>query len=141
MFKAEIVPTAKQRLFGDIVLGTLVYAVVLGFFNDYTDILSTRSYSITFALAVAMELLTFATLQLKSVFVRRFKLSEQLTHKVVFALSIWLTLFLSKFVFLAVIAVIFGSAVEIVGFIGLMVVILTMTLAEALINVVYGRLG
>ena len=58
--------SAKQKLFEDLVQGTLIYAVVLGFFNDYTDIVVTTSYSSTFLLAVVMQVLTYLTLLLKS---------------------------------------------------------------------------
>lgn len=45
--------------------GTLIYAAVLGFFEDYTNIIATWSYSVTFMVAVVMQLLTMATFALK----------------------------------------------------------------------------
>ena len=38
----------KQRIFRDWTLGTLLYAVVMGFFNDYTDLLDVESFSTLF---------------------------------------------------------------------------------------------
>ena len=48
----------KQALFRSMLAGILLYSVVLGFFNDYTDILHTGTYSVTFAVAVVMQVLT-----------------------------------------------------------------------------------
>ena len=48
-------------MFRQMVLGILLHSVVLGFFNDDTDILHTRSYSVTFSVAIVMQLLTYLT--------------------------------------------------------------------------------
>jgi hypothetical protein len=50
-------------------------------------------------------------------------------------------LFLSKFVFLAVIDFVFGEAVEISGFIGLMAIIVTMTVTKELIDYIFNKLS
>jgi len=133
--------SSKQQLFYDMVLGTLVYAVVLGFFEDYTDILNTWSYSTTFFVAIVMQILTYLTFWLKSLVVKYFKGKEGSMYKAALVFGVWLILFLSKFVFLAVIDFIFGSAVEISGFVGLMIIIITMTVAKQLIDVAYAKLA
>ncbi len=123
------------------ILGVLLYSVVLGFFNDYTDILQTRSYSVTFAVAVVMQLLTYATFALKDRVVRGFRRRGGPQHKVGIVISVWLIMFLSKFVFLGVISVIFRDAVHLSGFIGLMLIIVTMTVAQKLVDLVDDRLA
>lgn len=123
------------------VLGILLYSVVLGFFNDYTDILQTRSYSVTFSVAVVMQLLTFLTFELKDLVVRGFKRRGGPQHKVGIVVSVWLIMFLSKFVFLGVISVIFRDAVHISGFVGLMLIIVCMTVAQMLVNLIDGKLA
>ena len=65
MTDVQTAPHARQRLFRSMILGTLIYSVVLGLFNDYTSILHTRSYSTTFAVAVVMQILTYGTFFLK----------------------------------------------------------------------------
>jgi hypothetical protein len=131
----------KQQLFREMVLGTLVYAVVLGFFEDYTDIVNTWSYSITFFVAVVMQILTYLTFWLKSQVVKYFKGKEGKIYQAALVFGVWLILFLSKFVFLAVIDFIFGSSVEISGFVGLLLIIVTMTVAKYLMDVIYARLA
>ena len=141
MQKANPARSSKQQLFFDMVLGTLVYAVVLGFFEDYTDILNTWSYSITFFVAIVMQILTYMTFWLKSLVVKYFKGKEGRLYKAALVFGVWLILFLSKFVFLAVIDFIFGSAVEISGFFGLMLIIIVMTVSKQLIDLAYARLA
>ena len=132
---------SKQAIFMNTVLGTLVYAVVLGFFNDYTDILWTRSYSITFAVAVIMQLLTYATFQLKNITVKQLRNINSRFSNFIIVFSIWLIMFLSKFVFLAVIDFIFGDLVAISGFVGLLLLILTMTTIKQLVDHIYNKLA
>jgi hypothetical protein len=131
----------KQILFREMTLGILVYAVVLGFFNDYTDILSTKSYSTTFLVAVVMQLLTYATLIVKQEVASRFKHKPGAMSKVLLVFGVWLVLFLSKFVFLAAIDVIFGDSVEISGFVGLMAIIVTMTITKEAIDYAFNKLA
>ena len=131
----------KQTVFREMVLGTLIYAVVLGFFNDYTSILNTKSYSTTFLVAVVMQILTYSTLFLKKGVTDKFRNKSGKWNKIALVISVWLVLFLSKFVFLAAIDFIFGSYVEISGFVGLIAIILTMTVAKELIDYIFGKLA
>ena len=131
----------KQQIFQEMVLGTLVYTVVLGFFEEYTEILNTWSYSITFMAAVVLQILTYLTFRLKSLVVKRFKGKEGKKYKALMVFGVWLILFVSKFVFLAVLDVIFGPAVEISGFVGLIFIIATMTIATKLIGMFYRKLA
>lgn len=123
------------------ILGTLVYAVVLGFFEDYTEILDTWSYSTTFFVAIVMQILTHVTFWLKSLVVKRFKGKQGKKFKIYIVFGVWIIMFFSKFVFLALINFIFGNAVELSGFIGLIFIILTMSLVKKLIDVIYIKLA
>lgn len=131
----------RQQVFTNMLIGTLLYSVVLGFFNDYTDILTTKSYSTTFLAAFVMQLLTYATLRLKDAVKGWFKNKKGKIYKTGLVLSIWLILFLSKFVFLEAIDIVFGNNVEISGFFGLMAMIICMMLTSALVEGTYTKLG
>ena len=131
----------RQLVFREMVLGTLVYSVVLGFFNDYTNILHTKSYSTTFLVAVVLQLLTYLTLLVKKHISKRFRQKTRPYSKMLHILSVWLILFLSKFVFLAVIDFIFGSAVEISGFVGLLLIIIMMTIAKEATDYAFNALA
>jgi len=104
----------KQAFFRSMLVGVLLYSVVLGFFNDYTEILHTGSYSVTFAVAIVMQILTFLTFAAKDFAVRWFRRRGGPKHKVGIVFSVWLIMFLSKFVFLAAIAVVFQGSVQVI---------------------------
>lgn len=131
----------KQAFFREMVLGTLVYSVVLGFFNDYTNILQTKSFSVTFGVAIVMQILTYATFLLKDMVVKHFKNKNGKYSKAGLAFGVWLIMFFSKFVFLAVIEFIFSNDVKISGFFGLFAIILTMTIAKQLVDYIYRALA
>ncbi len=131
----------NQIIFKDMVLGILVYAVVLGFFNDYTDILKTTSYSVTFAVAITMQILVYLTILLKNKVVSTLKSKFYITHKAIIGFFIWVIMFFSKFVFLAVIDILFGDTVEVSGFVGLMIVIIIVTLVTELLFYIQRKLA
>jgi len=141
MQKTNHSESPKQQLFREMVLGTLVYSVILGFFEDYTDILNTWSYSTTFFVAVVMQILTYLTFELKDWVVKYFQGKEGKKYLAALVFSVWLIMFISKFVFLVVIDTIFGSSVEISGFVGLLLIIIAMTVAKYLMDVVYAKLA
>lgn len=131
----------KQALFQEMVLGVLVYTVVLGFFEQYTTILNTWSYFITFMAAIVLQILTYLTFQLKKRVVKHFEGKEGKKYVAAMVFGVWLILFLSKFVFLLVLDVIFGDKVVISGFVGLILIIATMTIATKLIEMFYRKLA
>ncbi len=131
----------RQELFREMVLGTLVYSVVLGFFNDYTQIIHTGTYSTTFLVAVVMQILTYITFWLKGIVVKKFKGKEDSKYKFALVFGVWIIMFLSKFVFLAVIDFVFGGNVKISGFIGLVIIIVIMTLSKKMIDILYEKLA
>ena len=132
--------TSKQEVFRSMVLGVLLYSVVLAFFNDYTNIFSASSYSTTFAVAVVMQLLTYATFVAKDRIVHRLRRRGS-TSVVALAFSVWLLMFLSKFVFLGAIDRIFSQEVEISGFFGLILIIASLTIVQTLVELADKKLA
>ncbi|MEI7674637.1 MAG: hypothetical protein WCI60_02780 [bacterium] len=137
----DSIKKSKQKIYREIILGILLYSVVLGFFNDYTNILHTGTYSVTFAVAIVMEILTYLTFLLKDLIVTWFKDKEGKIYRYAMFFSVWLVLFLSKFVFLEVIAIVFRSEVKISGFVGLLIIVICLTAAEKIVNLIDKRLG
>ncbi len=122
------------------VVGILLYSVVLGFFNDYTNILHTGTYSVTFALAIVMQILTYLTFIAKDRVIDWFNRVYKSKNKIWLIFSVWLVIFLSKFVFLWVIEFIFRGAVEISGFFGLLIIVVILTIAQKLLELTYNKL-
>lgn len=128
--------TNRQLLFQELLIGSLIYTVVFGFFNDYTNILTTYSYSTTFFSALAMMAMTIPVFRLKSHLAKRFK-----NNKMLMIFSIWAVMFFSKFVFLEALDLIFGDYLYISGFVGLVLIIITATVLQKLASLAYKSLG
>jgi uncharacterized membrane protein len=133
--------TTIQTLYQEMVLGVLLYVLVLGLFNDYTDVLFIDSFTTLVAAAFVMQLLITMTFGVKSSIASRFKGKIGKRYKALFLLSIWFVLFVSKFVFLIVIDWVFGNNVNISGFFGLTAIIICATTLYHLLIFVDKRLG
>jgi len=131
----------RQDLFMSMALGILLYSVVLGFFNDYTNVLHTSSYSITFMLAIVMQLLTYLTFEAKNKVQSLFTSKDKKSNKILMIFFVWLILFLSKFVFLWVISFLFRQEVYVSGFVGLFIIVIVLTVIQGLFDLVYKSLA
>jgi len=56
---------SRQLLYEEMFVGTLIYAVVLGFFNDYTAMVQADSFSTIFLASIVLQVLTYYTFALK----------------------------------------------------------------------------
>lgn len=137
----ESVFNSKQLLFKELFVGTLIYTVVLGFFNDYTSVVYAKSFSTIFLAAIILEILTYLTLLLKKRIVSWLKDKQGAGYKTLMFFSVWLVLFLSKFVFIWAIDVTFGDAMNINGFFGVLWVALSVTVAHKLADKIFKSLG
>lgn len=131
----------RQAVFRDWAAGILIYAVVLGFFNDYTGFITTASFSTIFLAALVLQALTYWTLGLQKWVGSRFSYPENKRFKPGKILSLWAILFFSKFLFLAVIDFVFGTYVEISGFVGLTLIIIIMTVIKETLSYTFNKLG
>ncbi len=122
-------------------VGTLLYAVVLGFFNDYTSIVTAKSFSTIFYASFVLEILTFLAFSLKSKIINWLKDRKGTFYKVLMFFCIWLVMFLSKFVFIWVVDSIFGDYININGFFGILLIVLSVTIVHKLADKVFLMLG
>lgn len=133
--------TPSQLLFKELFVGTLIYAVVLGFMNDYTNLVDVVSFSTTFMAAFVLELLTYAVFFVKKRIVAWLTGRDGMAYKVLMFFMVWLVMFLSKFVFIWAIDWVFGDAITIDGFVGILVVAVVVTLVHKVADFVFVRLG
>lgn len=131
----------KQLLFQELFVGTLIYAVVLGFFDDYTQIVTAQSFSTVFLAGFILEILTYLTFRLKTMVVSRIRERPGKTNGILLALSIWLVMFLSKFVFVWALDVVFGESINIEGFFGILAIVLLVTIVHKSAYIVFRYLG
>lgn len=129
--------TPAQERFTSWVRDVLVYTVVLNLFVEYWDAIVIDSFTISiftaFVLKIMLDLLTAVEHRVKD-FVGRF--SRLLGY-----VSMWVVLFLSKFVILEVIDIIFGDHVELGKFLDVVVLIITLMVARELTVRAYAALG
>lgn len=133
--------TARQLLFKELFVGTLIYAIVLGFFDDYTSIVEAHSFSYVFMAAIVLEVLTCCALAIKDRIVASLRYRKTRASTALMAFGVWFVMFASKFVFIWAIDVIFGDDVNINGFFGIFVVALVVTVVHRFADWVFIRLG
>ena len=132
---------ARQLLFEELFVGTLIYAAALGFFNDYTHIVEADSFSTIFMASFVLQVLTYYTFALKRRVLDVIKDRTGALYSFLRFFSVWLIMFLSKFVFVWVVDLIFGVTINIDGFFGILAVVATVTIASKLKDFVFHKLG
>ena len=133
--------TDKQILFKELFVGTLIYAVILGFLNDYTEIVQARSFSTIFSSAVLLQTLTILAFKLKTLLIGWLKPKKGSLAKFGMFFSVWLVMFTSKFVFIGALDLVFGSYVAINGFFGILLVVVLVTAIHKLADYTFKALG
>ena len=131
----------KQLTFQELFIGTLIYAVVLGFLNDYTAFVEANSFSTIFFASAVLSILTYLTFALKKRIVAWLKNHHGAFFRVLTFLSVWLIMFLSKFVFVWALDLVFGSYISINGFFGILIVVVLVTVVQRLAYLIFKRLG
>ena len=141
MQEDQITFNSKQLMYKNLVVGSLIYAVVLGFFDDYSRIVEARSFSTISLASIVLQSLTLLAVGLKRYIVDKLRTKQGLFYKVLMFFSVWLVMFLSKFIFVWVIDVIFGSDISIFGFFGILSVVLSVTILHSVADRVFIKLG
>ncbi len=131
----------RQEVFTEIVIGTLVYAVVFSFFNDYTNLVNASSYSVILLASLLMQSLVYPTFKLKERLINWFKQKDTKARKFGLVFTIWGILFVSKFVFLEVLLFVFKDSLFISGFVAVLLIILCSTIITQMLKYVYLLLG
>ena len=133
--------TSNQLMFKELFVGTLIYAVVLGFFNDYTSIVYANSFSTIFYAAIVLEVLTFLVFMLKNKIIAALKDRSGLVYRILTFFFVWVVMFVSKFVFVWAIDAVFGDTITIYGFFGILLVVVSVTVVHKLADFIFVRLG
>lgn len=133
--------TQNQLLFKELFVGTLIYAVVLGFLNDYTTIVEAKSFSTIFFSSVILQILTVLAFVLKKFLVAWFRSKTGAVAKAGLFFSVWLVMFLSKFVFIGALNVALGDYITVNGFFGILLVVVLVTVIHKLADYTFKALG
>ena len=139
------ISSTRQRLFVTYFLFVLIDLVVLNLFVEYSDYVVIDSFTISVFCAVLLQILLKLTIALEHRVAAYFKTKQGRLAKFMRFFCAWLVLFGSKFVILEAIDIAFGHNVDFGGpfhgLVALIVVIITMLVAEAVVVRVHRRLA
>ena len=140
-----VAPSDRQRLFLYYLTATLIDLVVLGLFDEYSDKVSVDSFTIMLLAAVLLQILLKLTIAVEHRVLEYFKSKSGTFMKVTKFFVAWLILFGSKFVILEALVLTFGDRVHFGGVwhgvVWLIIVVMTMLLAEEAVMRVFRRLA
>jgi hypothetical protein len=138
-------PSDKQRVFLRYYTGTLIDLVVLGLFAEFSGRVWVASFSVALLAAVLLQLLLKLTIAVEHRVGGYFKKKPGKAMLIVRLFVAWLILFGSKFVILEALALTFGEEVRFGGafhgIVWLIIVVVTMLIAEELVVRFYRRLA
>ena len=138
-------PTDRQRLFVRYVTGTLIDLVVLNLFAQYWHSVHVESFSISLLAAAMLQVLLKLTIAAEHKVAVFFNARQGGFMKFMRFFGAWFVLFGSKFVILEALSFVFGDTIHFDGrwhgIIPLIIVVVTMLIAEELIVRLYRRIG
>lgn len=130
-----------QSVFTSWTTEVLLNIIVLGLFVEYSDGIVIDSFTIVIFTAVVLKALLGVTFAVEHRARNFFWRRGGTINRVLGVVTMWAILFSSKFVILEIIDIIFRDDVEIDGFVPLVLLIITMIVAERAVEVVNERLG
>jgi hypothetical protein len=142
---AAMVHSNRQRLFLLYFVGALVDLVVLGLFNEYSDKVYVDTFTTMLLASIVLQLLLKATIAVEHWVAGYFKGKVGAGWKTLRFFCAWLVLFGSKFVILEALSLAFNEDVKFEGvfhgIVWLIIVVVTMVIAEELVVRIYRKLA
>ena len=136
----EPAPSRRQYEFIRYLLYILTDLVVLSLFVEYWDAVVIDSFTISLLTAILLQVLLKVTLVIEHRIAVYFKARPGRWSWLLRVIAAWLVLFGSKFVILELVDIVFGEQVEFGGVVPFIIVVVTMLLAEAIVERVYRAL-
>ena len=142
---AAMVHSNRQRLFLLYFVGALVDLVVLGLFNEYSDKVYVDTFTTMLLASIVLQLLLKGTIAVEHWVAGYFKGKAGAGWKTLRFFCAWLVLFGSKFVILEALSLAFNEDVKFEGvfhgIVWLIIVVVTMVIAEELVVRIYRKLA
>lgn len=138
-------PSNNQRLFLRYFTAILIDLVVLNLFVEYSGKVFIYSFTISLLAAILLQILLKLTIAVEHWFANFFNARPGSLNRFLRFFFAWLVLFGSKFVILEALTLVFGTKVRFEGafhgIVTLIVVVVTMLIAEEAIVRLYRRLN
>lgn len=130
----------KKEIFVDWTLDLLIYIVILNLFAQYSSAIYFETFTISILTAVVLKASLNFVVNFEHSVTDFFKKFKGKFAKYTYYVTAFLILFLSKFVILEIIDIIFRERVEIHGFIPFVAMIITMIATRKILVHIYNKL-
>ena len=134
-------PTRGQLIFYSWTKDVLIYIVVLNLFVEYVDKIVIDSFTISILTAILLKALLDVILGLEHRVAHFFEARPGNLSKFLRIMSTWLILFLSKFLILEVVDIVFGDHVELGKFVHVLSLVIALMVAREVVQRIYIALG
>jgi hypothetical protein len=134
-------PTRRQLIFFSWTKDVLIYVVVLNLFVEYVDKIVIDSFTISILTAILLKALLDLILGLEHRVAHFFETRPGNLSKFLRIMSTWLILFLSKFLILEAVDLVFGDHVELGNFVHVLSLVIALMVAREAVQRIYVALG
>jgi len=136
----------RQQLFLKYTLIVLIDLAVLGFFNQYWDLVFIETFTVAILMAILLQFLMQVAIKVEHMAANYlFGKKTDTRTKVMRGVSAWAIIFISKLIILEAISLSFGDSVvfsgPMHGLISFLTVVITIIIAEQFISWIYRSLG
>ena len=139
--KKEVTITRRQEIYISWTKDVLIYILVLNLFVEYAANIVIDSFTISIFTAIVLKILLEIILRFEHLVGDFFKARPGKVSNFLRIISTWLILFLSKFLILEVIDLIFGEHVELGKFLDVIVLVISLMVAREIFDRIYRALG
>ncbi len=138
---SDVSVSAAQFRFAKALTEILVYIVVLNLFVEFVHGVVIESFSVSVLTAVLLWLMLGRIRRLEHRVSGYFRTKEGALFRVLRLFSVWLILFLSKFVIIEVVGFVTAGRAALGHFFEVVAIVVALLAAEKLLALVYRRLG
>ena len=137
----EVTITRGQGIFISWTTDILIYITVLNLFVEYNSKIVIDSFTISILTAILLKILLEIILRFEHRVAAFFKSRPGKLSNFLRIIATWLILFLSKFLILEVVDIVFGEHVELGKFLDVIVLVIALMVARAVFQRIYMSLG
>ena len=139
--KRVVTITSRQDIFISWSKDILIYILVLNLFVEFNSKIVIDSFTISIFTAIVLKILLEIVFKFEHLVGEFFKARPGKVSNFLRIISMWLILFLSKFLILEVIDIIFGDHVELGKFLDVIILVIALMLAREIFDRIYRALG
>ena len=121
------------------VVDVFVYVVVLNLAVEYFPLIITETFTLSLLTALLLKGVLEGVIWVKDRAKARLKAATSVSGKVLGAVALWAVLIVSKFVVLELVALVFGSQVQLGGFFAVNGLVISLLLARSGVRWLLGR--